>query len=121
MELLIKKIARPFRIHPVWSLLAVLLLLWWTAPFWLRRVDQTVGLVDSGVWMLVLLAIVAFILLTALSAFLLHSILATLGLPSVVAMVEHFRKLDLWQQMLLYWGSYALLLLAAIGCLMAIC
>lgn len=121
MEILIKKITKPFRVNYIWTLLLVLLLLWWSAPYWLYWIDHTAALIDPGVWMLVIMAIVAFLLLAGLSALLLNSALAVLGLPPVTIMVEHFEKLNLWQRMFLYWGSYALLLLAAVGSLLAIC
>lgn len=121
MEILIKKISKQFKAHYIWTLLLVLLLIWWGAPYWLHQIDHTAALVDMGIWLLVILAIVVFVLLLGLSALLLNSALAALGLPPVTTMVEHFEKLNLWQQMFLYWGSYALLLLAAVGSLLAIC
>jgi len=102
-------------------LFVVLLLLWTTAPVLLQRIDKTAGSVDQSIWLLVLLSMISFLLLVALSWWLLHHFWTMLGLPQLNYLISQFKSLELWQQLSFLWGSFALLLLAAMGCLMAIC
>jgi len=102
-------------------LFVVLLLLWTVAPVLLQRIDQTAGSVDQSIWLLVILSMISFLLLVALSWWLLHHFWTVLGLPNLSYLVSQFKTLALCQQLSFLWGSFALLLLAAMGCLVAIC
>lgn len=102
-------------------LFLILLLLWYFVPSWLHLVDETVGSVDQSIWLLILLSLISFLLLSALVWWLLKKSWARLKLPSIGLMVSHFNNLTPWQQLSFYWASYALLLLAALGCMIAIC
>ena len=99
----------------------LLLATWFFAPGWLRQVDGTVGSVDQSIWLLVVLSLISFMLITALCWWLLKRFWLVSGLPPIGTMVLQFNTLQLWQQLGLYLLSFALLLLAALGSLVAIC
>jgi hypothetical protein len=98
-----------------------LLLLWCFAPPLLQRIDQTVGNVDQSIWLLILLSLISFLLICAICWWLLKHCWQMIGLPKINMMVSQFKTLAIWQQLSFLWGSFALLLLAAMGCLVAIC
>jgi hypothetical protein len=110
-----------FQLNPPIKWLLLLLLLWFAAPYWIYRLDPTAALPDAGIWSLILLSILVFLILLLLSAYLFGHILKWLGLQGINNMVSQFRTLTLCQQYVFYWSSFALLLLTAIGCLIAIC
>jgi len=104
--------------------LAVFMLLlatWVFAPGWLRQIDGTVGSIDQSIWLLVVLSLISFMLVIAICWWLLKRFWLMSGLPPISMMVLQFNTLQLWQQLGLYWLSFALLLLAALGSLVAIC
>ncbi len=83
--------------------------------------DPTAGYIDPTIWILVLISIMCFITLIGLSALLLTQLFKVIGLPAPGNMVSHFNSLQSWQKLSLLFASYALLLLAGVGCLIAIC
>ena len=107
-------------LEPV-MLFIFLLVLWCFAPGWLRRIDETAGSVDQSIWLLVLLSMISFLLVCTLSWWLLQHFWSVLGLPTIHHMVSQFNSIPLCYQLSFYLASFALLLLAALGCLMAIC
>lgn len=107
------------KIEPM-LLLIILMLLWFLMPGWLHRIDETAGNISQDIWMLLLLSMISFILILALCWWLLKRLWAEAGLPTFNQMVLQFKTLPTWQQLGFYWGSFALLLLTALGCLSAI-
>lgn len=102
----------------LWSLL---LLIWFVTPGWLRYIDPTIAVPDNGIWLLIILSLIAFLILLGLCLWLLHLFLVKTGLPALSTMVSQFKTLMLWQQLGFYFACLALLLLAASTCLVAIC
>lgn len=100
---------------------AVLLLIWCFAPRFLNLFDERVGSIDQSIWLLILLSMISFLLITALSWWLLQWFWLLMKLPALTFMVSQFNFLPSWQQLGFYWVSFALLLLAASACLIAIC
>lgn len=98
-----------------------LLLLWCFAPPLLHSIDETAGTIDQSIWLLILLSLISFLLVTSLCWWLLQRFWSTLGLPLLSDMVSQFKTLPSWQQLGFYWASFALLLVAASVCLSAIC
>ncbi|MBB5438152.1 hypothetical protein HDC92_001827 [Pedobacter sp. AK017] len=98
-----------------------LLLLWPLLQHWLMRSDPTVGYVDPNIWLLVLLSLICFLIVTGLCWWLLQRFWMSLGLPTLGNMVVQFKKMESWRQLGFYFASFCLLLLAAVGCLSAIC
>ena len=99
----------------------ILMALWLVMPKMIRFYDQTAGIVDSGIWILILLSLISFMMVSALSWWLLNRFWVSLGLPALGTMVLQFNTLALWQQLGFFWLSFALLLLAAVLCLIGIC
>ncbi|MFC5283243.1 hypothetical protein [Pedobacter alpinus] len=109
------------KIHPLVFLCLMFLLFYKSFPLWIYHFDPTAALPDAGIWTLIALSILVYLILLLLSAYLFKLKMKWLGLPTYHTMVSQFNTLTLWQQYVIYWASFALLLLAAIGCLIAIC
>jgi hypothetical protein len=101
-------------------LFGLLLLLWPLLQHLLMGSDPTVGYVDPNIWLLILLSLICFLLVTGLCWWLLQQFWMSLGLPALGSMVLQFKELTLWQRIGFYWASFGLLLLAAVGVLTAI-
>ena len=102
-------------------LFLLLLLIWCLAPSWLHILDQTTGSVDQSIWLLILISLITFLLILALVWWLLQKSWSRLKLPSIHLILSQFNRLTTCQQLGFYWATYALLLLAALGCLIALC
>ena len=87
----------------------ILMALWLVMPKMIRFYDQTGG------------SLISFMMVAALSWWLLNRFWVSLGLPALGTMVLQFNTLTLWQQLGFFWLSFALLLLAAVLCLIGIC
>lgn len=98
-----------------------LLLLWGSSHLWLHRIDETAAGVDQSIWLLIILSLSTFLLLSALCWWLLQRFWLSAGLPPLKIMVSQFDTLSLWQQLGFYLASFSLLLVAASVCLNAIC
>ncbi|HKG05029.1 MAG TPA: hypothetical protein VKB19_01155 [Pedobacter sp.] len=98
----------------------ILLLIWPLLQGLIVNMDLTVGIVDPNVVLLVLLSLICLMGLVGLCWWLFSKFLLVLGLPDCGSMVSRFNELVLWQRFVFYYGVYALLLLAGVGCLVAI-
>ncbi|WP_316839126.1 hypothetical protein [Pedobacter gandavensis] len=98
-----------------------LILLWIFAPSMIRLVDDTAGSIDQSIWLLVLLSLICFMLLSGLCWWMLQRFWLLQGLPSLPIMVSQFYTLSIWQQICLLWASFALLILASLATLFALC
>jgi hypothetical protein len=116
----LKPITSPPKYMDVYSLLGLLLLLWFLLPK-LLLTDSFVGVIDPNIWLLVVFALLCFIGLTGISWWLLQTFWMALGLPTLNNLIFNFKSIAPWLQLAFYWASFALLLLAAVGCLIAIC
>lgn len=101
-------------------ILTIAILGWTILPGLLLQADNTTGIVDQGIWLLILLAMISFLLLVALSWWLLQRFWIGIGLPGLGSMVLQFKKLELWQQLAFWLASFVSLLLAAVGALVAV-
>lgn len=102
-------------------LLVVLLLFWPLGQQLIMSMDVNAGYIDPGIWLLLLLSVIAFLMMVGLSFWLLQWLWDSLGLPRIDIMVLQFRKIELWQQLGLLWACFVSLLFAGVGCLIAIC
>jgi hypothetical protein len=102
-------------------LLLVMVLMWPLGQHLIISADVTAGYIDPGIWLLVLLSLISFLLIAGLSFWLLQRLWLGLGLPVIEVMVLQFKTLDSWKQLSFYWASFVSLLFAAVGCLIAIC
>ena len=101
-------------------LLAIGLLLWFTAPKLMQFADETTGSIDQSIWLLVLLAVISFMLMVGLCWWLLKRAWISLGLPELRVLIMDFKQMELWQQLSFWLASFALLLLAGVGALVAV-
>jgi hypothetical protein len=102
-------------------LLGLLLLLWPLMQRIVRFNDVTVGYIDPNIWLLILLSFIAFLMMVGVVWWLLQRYWVTFGLPGLRNMVSQFNGLELWQQLGFFYLWFALLLMAGVGCLIAIC
>lgn len=102
-------------------LLGILLLLWPLVQRIVRFSDVTVGYVDPNIWLLILLSFIAFLMMVGVVWWLVQRYWVTFGLPGLWNMVSQFNGLELWQQLGFFYLWFALLLMAGVGCLIAIC
>ncbi|SMD08218.1 hypothetical protein [Pedobacter africanus] len=101
-------------------LMVIGLLLWFTAPKLMQFADETTGVIDQSIWLLVLLAALSFMLMTGLCWWLLQRFWLYMGLPELNVLIMDFKQMELWQQLSFWLASFALLLLAGIGALVAV-
>lgn len=101
-------------------LVAIGLLLWFTAPKLMQFADETTGVIDQSIWLLVLLAALSFMLMVGLCWWLLHRFWVIMGLPQLNVLIMDFKHMELWQQLSFWLASFALLLLAGVGALVAV-
>lgn len=103
-----------------YMLVAVLLLLWAAGQHLIIRNDPSTGFIDPNIWLLCVLGLIAFVVVTGLCWWLLQKFWMSMGLPALGNMVLQFKDLAAWQQLGFYWASFGLLLWAAVGVLTAI-
>ena len=117
------RVSRPFQpdFKKITLLICSILLLWQVLPSVIYGLDSTAGNIDPSIWLLILLGLITFLLLSTLSWILLKWFWTSLGLPRLSTLFTLFRSLELWQQLSFLWASFALLLLAGAMCLIAIC
>jgi len=104
----------------MYLLLMSLLLVWSTAPSLLQWFDATAGSVDQSVWLLVVLGLITFLIIINLSWWLFKYSWQLVGLPPIHSIVSLYNLLSPWQQLSFLLGSFALVLLAALGSLNAV-
>ncbi|WP_026905533.1 hypothetical protein [Pedobacter glucosidilyticus] len=106
-------------VQPVIWLCLGLLIFYSAIPFWIYQLDDTAALPDAGIWVMILIALLTFLLFLVFIWNLFNKSWNSLGLPSISNLVLQFKQLTLWQQFVLYLSSFTLLLLTAIACLLA--
>ncbi|WP_316820847.1 hypothetical protein [Pedobacter gandavensis] len=102
-------------------LLIALLLLWPIGQQMIMSMDVNAGYIDPGIWLLLLLSIITFLVMVGLSFWLVKGLWKGLDLPEKHIMVLQFKKMEIWQQLGLLWACFVSLLFAGVGCLIAIC
>jgi len=102
------------------ALLGSLLALWGVSPQLVQLADSTAGYIDQSIWLLVMLGLISFMMVTGLCWWLLNRFWISMGLPQIGRMVMEFKEMELWVQLGFYLGCFALLLFAAVGCLAAV-
>lgn len=120
----INRIPRPgLRLLPVELLLlsGLLLSLWVMGNRWMQNNMPLSGSIDPNIWLLILLSLICFVMLSGFCGLLMQRLWQSLALPPLSTLVSQFNTLAPWQQLGFYYFSFALLLLSAIGCLNAIC
>lgn len=105
----------------VWFFLGLLLLLWPLAQSMVQMNGEMVGIIDPNIYLLMMLSLMNFLGLLGLCWCLLNWCWSALNLTPLSRLVVHFKTMEVWQQLSFYFASFALLLLVAVGCLIAIC
>lgn len=101
-------------------LFVILVLMWPMVQQQLFRFDATVGYVDPSIMVLVVISLICFLLVLGLCWWLLQRFLLVFGLPGFGSLVLRFNELKVCVQLGFYFGVYALLLLAGVGCFVAV-
>jgi hypothetical protein len=101
-------------------LLMILLLVWSVGPRLLQGFDATAGSVDQSIWLLIVLGLISFLIIINLSWWLFKYSWQQVGFPSIHSIVSLYDLLSPWQQLSFLLGSFALVLLAALGSLNAV-
>jgi hypothetical protein len=83
--------------------------------------ELTTGYVDPSIWILILIAVICFLVMIALSAWIMLRLWTIVGLPAPQHIISQFNYLKPCQKLKFLLAAYALLLLAGVGCLVAIC
>ncbi|WP_142531272.1 hypothetical protein [Pedobacter westerhofensis] len=102
-------------------LLVCLLLIWFIFPVWLHSNDPTAGYIEQNTWLLLVLSLITFLLVTQLCWWLLRQFWTIAGLPDLNKLILKFNHLTSCQQLSFFFASFALLILAAMSCIDAIC
>ena len=87
----------------------------------LTRVDPSAVAGIEAVWLLVVISGMVFLGIVFGCWWLLNRFLVAMGLPEIRFMVLQFKGLMVWQQLGFYLCLFGLLVLAAVGCLIAVC
>ncbi|WP_133576077.1 hypothetical protein [Pedobacter metabolipauper] len=103
------------------GLLVAGFLSWHLLQRFIQHSDLTAGYVDPNIWLLILLSIITFLGSVGLCWWLLRRFWMVMALPALEIMVLRFKDMKLWHQLGFFWLSFALLLLALVMCLAAIC
>ncbi|TKC03481.1 hypothetical protein [Pedobacter cryotolerans] len=98
----------------------ILLLLWQILPQLLHHIAPQTGLLDAGIWQLLLFTMISFLLLLSSCIWLFNGLINLWQLTPIHTMVLQVKNLQLWQQFVLYWASFALLFLGSLLSLTAI-
>lgn len=98
----------------------ILLLVWFSAQKLMIFIDSTAGQIDPSIWLLVLLAMISFLLMLTLCWWLLKRIWVYMRLPGLDEIFMEFNGLDVWEKLKFVLGLFALLLLGAVGALIAV-
>ena len=101
-------------------LFVILVLLWPLVQHVILSNDVTAGYVDPSILVLIVLALICFVGMLIMSWYLLRWFWIAMGLPGLGIMVLRFNEMELWVQLGFYFACYGLLVLAGVGCLMAV-
>ena len=98
----------------------ILVLLGYVAPDLFALPNGNSEEIVTSIGLMVLLALMSFLLLTGLCYWLLKRFWISADLPVLAELVLKFKMLELWEQLKFLFALFALLLLAGVGCLIAV-
>jgi hypothetical protein len=101
----------------LWGL--IMALLWASAPKLFPLPNGNSEEMVTSIGLMVLLSLISFLLVLGLCWWLLKRFWIIADLPALGTMVLQFKTLELWEQLKFSFALFALLLLAGVGCLMA--
>ena len=106
--------------HYIIIAMLMLILVYQLIPTVLSHFEPGTAVLDGAIWQLLAFSFITFLSILIISWYLLHFVWNRLSLPGSVFMVSQFKTLSPWQQLSFYYASFALLILAAVGCLVAV-
>ncbi|WP_316794552.1 hypothetical protein [Pedobacter frigoris] len=111
----------PTRKSIQWVLqLVIVLLVWYTAPLVFDLPQGNSFEIAKSIGLMLVLALVAFVVVIAVCWWLLNRMLVALALPGTGDMVLYFYELELWEQVRVCFGLFALFVFAAVGVIVAV-
>ncbi|WP_316794661.1 hypothetical protein [Pedobacter frigoris] len=100
--------------------LVIVLLVWYTAPLLFDLPQGNSFEIAKSIGLMLVLALVAFVMVIAVCWWLLGRVLVVLELPLIGSMVLRFNELELWEQVRVCFGLFALFVFAAVGVIVAV-
>lgn len=100
-------------------LVMVLMMLWSVVTHFFSSEEFSAG-INKSVPIMIVIGLITFLILLYLSWWLLERFWERVGLPGIGTMVVQYKEMLIWQQLGFYWLSFALVLLAGLGCLAAV-
>jgi hypothetical protein len=104
-----------------WLVFLLLLSIWFIPAASIHSIDPAAVAPDQSQWLMIVLSLITFLMIMALCWWLLDRQWRLIGLPPISQIVLHFKLITQCQQLAFYFFSFALVLLAALACLVAIC
>ena len=117
---IVKTCGRALRNFEPMFLFILLLIVWSVMPRWLHMEAEAAS-INESIWLLIVVSMIAFLAICAITWWLMQQFWLRLGLPQIQQMVSQFNTLTSWQQLSLFSLYFVSVLLAALGCLIAIC
>jgi hypothetical protein len=103
-----------------YCLFGLLVLSWPLLQRMVTGTDESTGFIDPNIWLLILLSQISLLITLGMSWWLLQRFWLSMGLPGFGSMVLRFETLQAWEQLKFALCLFALLLLAGIGCMLAV-
>jgi hypothetical protein len=100
-------------------LLGVLMVLWVLVTMFWSSPEMSTG-INESVPLMVVLGLISLLVLLELAWWVFNRFWLRVGLPGIEVIAIYYRRMEVWQQVMFYWASFALVLLAGVGCLAAI-
>ena len=101
-------------------MLIILVLAWPIIQTLFFSQDQSIGYLDPSIVILIILSFICFITIVGLCGWLFNIAIKAAGMPEFKFIISQFNTISVWQQLGFYYAFYALLLLAGVGCLVAV-
>jgi hypothetical protein len=100
-------------------LLGMLMVLWVLVTVFWSSPEMSTG-INESVPLMVVLGLISLLVLLEMAWWVFNRFWLRVGLPGIEVMAIYYRRMEVWQQVMFYWASFALVLLAGVGCLAAI-
>ncbi|WP_316788781.1 hypothetical protein [Pedobacter frigoris] len=100
--------------------LVIVLLVWYSAPLLFELPQGNSIEIAKSIGLMLVLALAAFVVVIAVCWWLLGRVLVVLELPLIGSIVLRFNELELWEQVKVCFGLFALFVFAAVGVILAV-
>ncbi|WP_316801195.1 hypothetical protein [Pedobacter frigidisoli] len=106
--------------HYIIIAVLMLMLVYQLIPTVLSHFDPGTAVLDAAIWQLLAFSFITFLSVLVICWYIFRFAWNRLSLPGSIFMVSQFKALSPWQQLSFYFASFALLVFAAVGCLVAV-